>query len=73
MGSADSFGAGFAPMPGALAAQAPAAQRASVNRSIEEALADLGDLDHVPLADQVARFDAVHAALTEALATIDRV
>lgn len=75
MGPADSFRAGFAgaPTPGVLAAQAPAAQRQSADRSIEDSLAALDDLATVPLAEQVPLFDAVHSALTEALATIDRV
>lgn len=40
---------------------------------IDSALVGLQDLDSVPLAEHVARFDAVHTALTSALSTIDQV
>lgn len=80
MGSAESFGSGFgaAPTPSgvtpsALAAHAPAAQQQAVHRSIDDSLAALDDLEHVPLGEHVARFDEVHRALSEALSTIDRV
>jgi hypothetical protein len=43
------------------------------SEAIEDAVARLGDLEHLPVADHVARFDAAHAALTAALAAIDRV
>lgn len=82
MGS-ESFGSriGSAPAPGGmnpalLAAQAAAKQGPSpesVHAEIDDALATLADLEQVPLAEQVGRFDQVHATLTEALATIDRI
>lgn len=82
MGS-ESFGfrTGSAPAPGGvnpamLAAQAAARQVTSpetVHAEIEDALATLADLEHTPLAEHVGRFDQVHATLTEALATIDRI
>jgi hypothetical protein len=40
---------------------------------IEAALADLRGLDELEVTDHVARFDAAHAALTDALSTIDEV
>jgi hypothetical protein len=30
-------------------------------------------LDHLPVAEHVSRFDAVHAALTDALSSVDKV
>ena len=41
--------------------------------AIDEALAGLDGLDAVPVAEHVDRFDAVHVALTAALAGIDKV
>lgn len=38
---------------------------------LDEALAGTESLDGVPLAEHVARFDAVHVALNDALARID--
>ncbi|OZM70870.1 hypothetical protein CFN78_23475 [Amycolatopsis antarctica] len=40
---------------------------------VDEAVAGLGDLDNLPLAEHVERFDAVHTELTVALSSIDRV
>jgi hypothetical protein len=40
---------------------------------VTEAVAALDSLAGTPVAEHVARFDEVHAALTEALASIDRV
>jgi len=40
-------------------------------RGIDETVAALADLDDVPVAEHVERFDAVHCALAEALSTID--
>ncbi|MGW5054686.1 hypothetical protein [Actinokineospora sp. NPDC004072] len=41
--------------------------------AIEQALAGLAGLDAVPVAEHVDRFEAVHVALTAALASIDKV
>ncbi|HUQ61017.1 hypothetical protein [Lentzea sp.] len=41
--------------------------------AIDGALERLDGLENVPLAEHVARFDAVHATLTDALSSIDRV
>lgn len=39
----------------------------------EQAVAALDDLDQLPITEHVGRFDAAHAALAEALASIDQV
>ncbi|HWE91978.1 MAG TPA: hypothetical protein VG317_21125 [Pseudonocardiaceae bacterium] len=39
----------------------------------ERAVAALDELDQLPVAEHVARFDAAHAALADALASIDQV
>jgi hypothetical protein len=41
--------------------------------AIDVAIDGLHGLDELAIADHVARFDAVHTALTEALASIDEV
>ena len=47
-------------------------QTAEVDTSyIDEAIAGTDNLDEVPLAEHVGRFDAVHVALNEALTSID--
>lgn len=38
---------------------------------VDEALAGIADLDRVPVAAHVARFDSVHRALSDALSAID--
>ncbi|MGH3825857.1 MAG: hypothetical protein ACRDQX_01585 [Pseudonocardiaceae bacterium] len=40
---------------------------------VTDALAGLRDLDEQPIADHVARFSAVHDALSAALSSIDEV
>lgn len=40
--------------------------------AIDDAVAGLDELDLLPLAEHVGRFDAVHTALNAALSTIDR-
>ena len=49
------------------------AQPTDPRAGIDEAMAGLDDLDRLPLAEHVERFDAVHTELTFALSTIDRV
>lgn len=39
--------------------------------AIEEAVAGLDELDQLPVAEHVARYDAVHVALNVALSTVD--
>jgi hypothetical protein len=41
--------------------------------AIDAALVGIEGLDRVDLVEHVGRFDAVHSALTDALATIDKV
>ena len=55
----------------------PAAEQpvdaAALTADIEDAIEGLHDLDTRPLAAHVDRFDAAHAALTDALSRIDKV
>ncbi|WP_435157602.1 hypothetical protein [Amycolatopsis sacchari] len=55
------------PVPG------PPPQQVDPRAGIDEAMAGLENLDQVPLAEHVERFDAVHSQLTAALSAIDRV
>jgi hypothetical protein len=41
--------------------------------TVRETVAELDRLDDLPVADQVARYDALHGTLSEALAAIDGV
>ncbi|GLW93585.1 hypothetical protein [Actinokineospora globicatena] len=43
------------------------------DEAIADAVAGLDGLDALPVAEHVERFDAVHVALTAALASIDKV
>jgi hypothetical protein len=43
------------------------------NTGIADALTGLQDLDELPTAEHVARFNAVHDSLTAALSSIDEV
>lgn len=43
------------------------------DRGMADALEGLQDLDELPVAEHVARFTAVHDALTAALSSIDEV
>lgn len=56
-----------APRPAPPRAAAPGAGRAEV----DAAVAALAGLDELPVADHVARFTALHEALTAALAAVD--
>lgn len=40
---------------------------------VRQAAERVADLDHLPLPEHVVRFDAVHATLTDALSSIDKV
>ncbi|WP_170108438.1 hypothetical protein [Actinophytocola xinjiangensis] len=51
--------------------QAPTAGDEALTDALADALAGTESLDHVPLADHVARFDTVHTALNDALSRID--
>ncbi|RZQ60310.1 hypothetical protein [Amycolatopsis suaedae] len=63
-------GGQFRPKPGPPPAQPP---QTDPRAGIAEAVAGLDDLDSVPLAEHVERFDAVHTELTVALSSIDKV
>jgi hypothetical protein len=45
----------------------------ALDGDIEDVLAGLDDLDAVPVAEHVARFQALHESLTAALTSIDEV
>jgi hypothetical protein len=47
------------------------ARPADTISAIEDAVAGLDELDTLPVAEHVARFDAVHVALNVALSTVD--
>ena len=46
---------------------------ASTVAAVQASMADLDQLDDLPVADHVARYDALHGTLSEALAAIDGV
>ncbi|HEY7103640.1 MAG TPA: hypothetical protein VH573_18525 [Mycobacteriales bacterium] len=46
---------------------------ASTVAAVQGSVADLDQLDDIPVADHVARYDALHGTLSEALAAIDGV
>jgi hypothetical protein len=48
-------------------------QQTDPRAGIDEAVTGLGELDQLPLAEHVERFDAVHTELTVALSSIDKV
>ena len=51
----------------------PDSEDSWMTRELDAALAGLDGLDQLEPAEHVARFDAVHSALTEALSSIDKV
>ncbi|WP_344414181.1 hypothetical protein [Amycolatopsis minnesotensis] len=60
-------------MPGPPPSADAPAQQTDPCAGIDEAVAGLDDLEQVPLAEHVERFDAVHTELTVALSSIDKV
>ena len=67
-----------APRPGPGPAAGPTAtaapgDAASTVAAVEASVAALDELDDLPVADHVARYDALHGTLSEALAAIDGV
>ncbi|QRP50791.1 hypothetical protein I6J71_14880 [Amycolatopsis sp. FDAARGOS 1241] len=60
-------------MPGPPPVPGPGPQQTDSRAGIDEAVAGLDDLNSVPLAEHVDRFEAVHTELTVALSSIDRV
>lgn len=61
------------PVPGPPPVPGPGPQQTDPRAGIDEAVAGLDDLNAVPLAEHVDRFEAVHSELTVALSSIDRV
>ena len=71
------------PVPGPPPAQSPSWPQqedtprpgppSTATDQIDGALAGLDGLSDLPVAEHVARFDAVHSALTNALSSIDKV
>ncbi|QWF77142.1 hypothetical protein HUW46_00522 [Amycolatopsis sp. CA-230715] len=61
------------PLPGPPPSADATAQQTDPCAGIDEAVAGLDDLEQVPLAEHVERFDAVHTELTVALSSIDKV
>jgi hypothetical protein len=45
----------------------------SVTAAVRDSVTELDQLDDLPVADHVARYDALHGTLSEALAAIDGV
>lgn len=60
-------------MAGEPAAVPPGSEQATdPQQRIESAMAGLDGVEDRPISEHVERFDAVHVALTEALADIDK-
>jgi hypothetical protein len=55
------------PVPG------PPVSRDTVVDQVTQAVGRLDGLDSLPITEHVTRFEATHAALTEALSSIDKV
>jgi len=72
-GSGSSAGASGLASP--LGAGSPVGQggAASTVAAVQASVADLDQLDDLPVVDHVARYDALHGTLSEALAAIDGV
>jgi hypothetical protein len=58
------------PVPGPPGGRA---DRDTVVDQVEHAVERLSGLDALPITEHVARFEATHAALTDALSSIDKV
>lgn len=61
------------PVSRPVPAPSPGPEYDSAAVRAERAVEALHNLDELPVAEHVARFDAAHAALAEALASIDKV
>ena len=55
------------PNPSVLANRSRTEDGRSAEQAIDDALVGVRDLDALPVAEHVGRFEAVHSALTEAL------
>jgi hypothetical protein len=64
-------GNGVVPNPAMLARQVNFEDGQAAVDAIEQALQDLEQLRELPVAEHVGRFEAVHAALADALAKAD--
>ena len=64
--------AGPPPSPAAGSPVGPGGAASTV-AAVQASVADLDQLDDLPVADHVARYDALHGTLSEALAAIDGV
>ena len=71
MASPGRFGDAPAPNPTVLAAPAHSDDGQAVVQAIGTALSGLDDLAELPVPEHVERFEAVHAALTDALSKAD--
>ncbi|WP_158889116.1 hypothetical protein [Amycolatopsis anabasis] len=61
------------PVPGPPPEPVGQPQQTDPRAGIAEAVSGLEQLDQLPLAEHVERFDAVHTELTVALSSIDKV
>ncbi|WP_043536581.1 hypothetical protein [Saccharomonospora cyanea] len=61
------------PVPGPPPGRQPQEQAVDPVAAIDGAVAALDDLDELPPAEHVERFDTVHTALSVALSSIDKV
>ncbi|HKN96614.1 MAG TPA: hypothetical protein VJX10_05830 [Pseudonocardiaceae bacterium] len=59
--------------PDATPAPGDRVDRDTVIAQVEQAVDRLSGLDALPVPEHVARFEATHAALTDALSSIDKV
>lgn len=60
------------PVPGPPVAAGPV-ERDTIVAQVQQAVDRLDGLDALPITEHVTRFEATHAALTEALSSIDKV
>jgi hypothetical protein len=71
--AAGPFGAGDPTGPLGAGSSAGQGGAAGAVAAVQDSVADLDQLDDLPVADHVARYDALHGTLSEALAAIDGV
>ena len=64
-------GSESAPAADVLGADVAGVDGSADGTAVDDAVARTAELDDLPVAEHVARFDAVHRALTEALSAID--
>ena len=71
--AAGPFGAGDPTGPLGAGSSVGQGGAAGAVAAVQDSVADLDQLDDLPVADHVARYDALHGTLSEALAAIDGV